>query len=198
MKSEKQCRGQKSLGFFLRQCSCLFPVSIAPLWIPLFSDFFSPVSGPMLVQTIRSDFKQKYSSVFDDNTVSDYIYHLNAQTPRCGAFPSRYAQICCFWSHHRHHVTVHLFQRRNGLQEHDHSLRLGQEAYAGADRAGPSRHSHFLHLRITFQHRQWLWICFQENTTRCGNHSRFFTVSWFLCNFSLHPYHHTVDISLLE
>lgn len=37
--------------------------------------------GPMLVQTIRSDFKQKYSSVFDDNTVSDYIYHLNAQTP---------------------------------------------------------------------------------------------------------------------
>lgn len=40
------------------------------------------LSGPMLVQTIRSDFKQKYSSVFDDNTVSDYIYHLNAQTPR--------------------------------------------------------------------------------------------------------------------
>ncbi|KAG8005076.1 1-acylglycerol-3-phosphate O-acyltransferase ABHD5 [Nibea albiflora] len=37
--------------------------------------------GPMLVQTIRSDFKQKYASVFDDNTVSDYIYHLNAQTP---------------------------------------------------------------------------------------------------------------------
>lgn len=40
--------------------------------------------GPMLVQTIRSDFKQKYSSVLDDNTVSDYIYHLNAQTPRWG------------------------------------------------------------------------------------------------------------------
>lgn len=36
----------------------------------------------MLVQTMRSDFKQKYSSVFDDNTVSDYIYHLNAQSPR--------------------------------------------------------------------------------------------------------------------
>lgn len=38
--------------------------------------------GPMLVQTIRSDFKQKYSAAFEDNTVSDYIYHLNAQTPR--------------------------------------------------------------------------------------------------------------------
>lgn len=37
----------------------------------------------MLVQTIRSDFKQKYSAAFEDNTVSDYIYHLNAQTPRC-------------------------------------------------------------------------------------------------------------------
>ncbi|KAK7898623.1 hypothetical protein WMY93_019476 [Mugilogobius chulae] len=35
----------------------------------------------MLVQTIRSDFKQKYSSAFDDNTVSDYIYHLNALDP---------------------------------------------------------------------------------------------------------------------
>lgn len=46
----------------------------------MFSGFY--LSGPMLVQTIRSDFKQKYSSVFEDNTVSDYIYHLNAQTPR--------------------------------------------------------------------------------------------------------------------
>uniref|UniRef100_A0A3P9PXB4 1-acylglycerol-3-phosphate O-acyltransferase ABHD5 n=1 Tax=Poecilia reticulata TaxID=8081 RepID=A0A3P9PXB4_POERE len=41
----------------------------------------SPPSGPMLVKTIRSDFKQKYSAVFNDDTVSDYIYHLNAQTP---------------------------------------------------------------------------------------------------------------------
>lgn len=37
----------------------------------------------MLVQKIRSDFKQKYSAAFEDNTVSDYIYHLNVQTPRC-------------------------------------------------------------------------------------------------------------------
>ncbi|KAM8840364.1 1-acylglycerol-3-phosphate O-acyltransferase ABHD5-like isoform 4-T4 [Spinachia spinachia] len=63
-----------------------------PVWIRAMGAVMSPFNplaglrlagplGPMLVQTIRSDFKQKYSSVFDDNTVSDYIYHLNAQTP---------------------------------------------------------------------------------------------------------------------
>ncbi|XP_015248416.1 PREDICTED: 1-acylglycerol-3-phosphate O-acyltransferase ABHD5 [Cyprinodon variegatus] len=63
-----------------------------PVWIRAIGAIMSPFNplaglrlagplGPMLVQTIRSDFKQKYSSVFDDNTVSDYIYHLNAQTP---------------------------------------------------------------------------------------------------------------------
>ncbi|XP_056154279.1 1-acylglycerol-3-phosphate O-acyltransferase ABHD5 [Lampris incognitus] len=66
--------------------------STIPVWIRAMGAFMSPFNplaglrlagplGPMLVQTIRSDFKQKYSSVFDDNTVSDYIYHLNAQTP---------------------------------------------------------------------------------------------------------------------
>ncbi|XP_040909176.1 1-acylglycerol-3-phosphate O-acyltransferase ABHD5-like isoform X2 [Toxotes jaculatrix] len=63
-----------------------------PVWIRAMGAVMSPFNplaglrlagplGPMLVQTIRSDFKQKYSSAFDDNTVSDYIYHLNAQTP---------------------------------------------------------------------------------------------------------------------
>ncbi|KAM3596738.1 uncharacterized protein V6R79_019666 [Siganus canaliculatus] len=63
-----------------------------PMWIRAMGAVMSPFNplaglrlagplGPMLVQIIRSDFKQKYSSAFDDNTVSDYIYHLNAQTP---------------------------------------------------------------------------------------------------------------------
>ncbi|XP_045920187.1 1-acylglycerol-3-phosphate O-acyltransferase ABHD5-like [Micropterus dolomieu] len=63
-----------------------------PVWIRAMGAVMSPFNplaglrlagplGPMLVQTVRSDFKQKYSSVFDDNTVSDYIYHVNAQTP---------------------------------------------------------------------------------------------------------------------
>uniref|UniRef100_A0A3Q3GQT7 1-acylglycerol-3-phosphate O-acyltransferase ABHD5 n=1 Tax=Labrus bergylta TaxID=56723 RepID=A0A3Q3GQT7_9LABR len=63
-----------------------------PVWIRAMGAVMSPFNplaglrlagplGPMLLQTIRSDFKQKYSSVFDDSTVPDYIYHLNAQTP---------------------------------------------------------------------------------------------------------------------
>ncbi|XP_075886491.1 1-acylglycerol-3-phosphate O-acyltransferase ABHD5-like isoform X2 [Nelusetta ayraudi] len=63
-----------------------------PVWIRAMGAVMSPFNplaglrlagplGPMLVQTIRSDFKQKYSAAFEDNTVSDYIYHLNAQTP---------------------------------------------------------------------------------------------------------------------
>ncbi|TKS88909.1 1-acylglycerol-3-phosphate O-acyltransferase ABHD5 [Collichthys lucidus] len=63
-----------------------------PVWIRAMGAVMSPFNplaalrlagplGPLLVQMIRSDFKQKYASVFNDNTVSDYIYHLNAQTP---------------------------------------------------------------------------------------------------------------------
>ncbi|XP_061597928.1 1-acylglycerol-3-phosphate O-acyltransferase ABHD5-like isoform X2 [Cololabis saira] len=63
-----------------------------PVWIRAIGAVMSPFNplaglrlagplGPMLVQTIRSDFKKKYLSVFADNTVSDYIYHLNAQSP---------------------------------------------------------------------------------------------------------------------
>ncbi|XP_030597345.1 1-acylglycerol-3-phosphate O-acyltransferase ABHD5 isoform X2 [Archocentrus centrarchus] len=66
--------------------------SSIPMWIRAMGAVVSPFNplaglrlagplGPMLVQTIRSDFKQKYSSVFSDYTVCDYIYHLNAQTP---------------------------------------------------------------------------------------------------------------------
>ncbi|XP_075995154.1 1-acylglycerol-3-phosphate O-acyltransferase ABHD5-like [Genypterus blacodes] len=66
--------------------------SYIPVWIRAMGAVMSPFNplaglrlagplGPMLVQVTRSDFKQKYSSVFDDNTVSEYIYHLNAQTP---------------------------------------------------------------------------------------------------------------------
>ncbi|MEQ2170695.1 hypothetical protein GOODEAATRI_002897, partial [Goodea atripinnis] len=71
-----------------------------PVWIRAIGAVMSPfnplaglrLAGPMLVQTIRSDFKQKYSSVFDDNTVSDYIYHLNAQTPRNMTIPYGWAK----------------------------------------------------------------------------------------------------------
>lgn len=52
-------------------CLRLRPLSL--LWSP---------AGPTLVQTLRPDFKKKFSLVFTDNTVPDYIYHLNVQSPR--------------------------------------------------------------------------------------------------------------------
>ncbi|XP_057407426.1 1-acylglycerol-3-phosphate O-acyltransferase ABHD5-like [Balaenoptera acutorostrata] len=50
---------------------------------------FSPsaslrIAGPFglsLVQCLRPDVKRKYSSMFADDTVTEYIYHCNVQTP---------------------------------------------------------------------------------------------------------------------
>ncbi|KAM8869700.1 1-acylglycerol-3-phosphate O-acyltransferase ABHD5 [Spinachia spinachia] len=63
-----------------------------PVWIKALGAMFSPFNplaglrlvgplGPSLVQTLRPDFKKKFSSMFADNTVAEYIYHLNVQTP---------------------------------------------------------------------------------------------------------------------
>ncbi|XP_030043747.1 (Lyso)-N-acylphosphatidylethanolamine lipase [Microcaecilia unicolor] len=37
--------------------------------------------GPGLVQRFRPDFKRKFADLFEDDTISEYIYHCNAQTP---------------------------------------------------------------------------------------------------------------------
>ncbi|XP_029436190.1 protein ABHD4 [Rhinatrema bivittatum] len=37
--------------------------------------------GPGLVQRFRPDFKRKFADYFEDDTISEYIYHCNAQTP---------------------------------------------------------------------------------------------------------------------
>ncbi|XP_028283272.1 (Lyso)-N-acylphosphatidylethanolamine lipase isoform X2 [Parambassis ranga] len=37
--------------------------------------------GPGLVNRFRPDFKRKFEDLFDDNTMTQYIYHCNAQTP---------------------------------------------------------------------------------------------------------------------
>ncbi|XP_068999597.1 1-acylglycerol-3-phosphate O-acyltransferase ABHD5 [Embiotoca jacksoni] len=63
-----------------------------PVWIKALGAMFTPFNtlaglrlvgplGPTLVQTLRPDLKRKFSSMFNDNTVSEYIYHLNVQTP---------------------------------------------------------------------------------------------------------------------
>ncbi|XP_069777076.1 1-acylglycerol-3-phosphate O-acyltransferase ABHD5 isoform X1 [Narcine bancroftii] len=64
-----------------------------PMWIKALGAILSPFNplaglrmagplGPFLVQRLRPDFKQKFSSICEDeNTVTEYIYHCNAQTP---------------------------------------------------------------------------------------------------------------------
>ncbi|XP_059497695.1 (Lyso)-N-acylphosphatidylethanolamine lipase-like isoform X2 [Stegostoma tigrinum] len=37
--------------------------------------------GPSLVQRFRPDLKRKYSEYFEDDTILEYVYHCNAQTP---------------------------------------------------------------------------------------------------------------------
>ncbi|XP_029445241.1 1-acylglycerol-3-phosphate O-acyltransferase ABHD5 isoform X2 [Rhinatrema bivittatum] len=63
-----------------------------PIWIKAVGAMLSPfnplaglrLAGPFglsLVQRLRPDFKRKYSSMFDDDTVTEYIYHCNVQSP---------------------------------------------------------------------------------------------------------------------
>ncbi|XP_018582592.1 1-acylglycerol-3-phosphate O-acyltransferase ABHD5-like [Scleropages formosus] len=63
-----------------------------PMWIKAVGAAMSPFNplaglrlsgplGPILIETLRPDFRQKFSSMFRDSTVSEYIYHLNVQTP---------------------------------------------------------------------------------------------------------------------
>ncbi|XP_066539097.1 1-acylglycerol-3-phosphate O-acyltransferase ABHD5 isoform X1 [Hoplias malabaricus] len=63
-----------------------------PVWIKALGAMLSPFNplaglrlagplGPLLVQTLRPDFKKKFTSIFSDNTVTEYIYHLNVQSP---------------------------------------------------------------------------------------------------------------------
>lgn len=50
-------------------------------WFLLVMCLHCPV-GPTLVQTLRPDFRKKFAAMFNDNTVTEYIYHLNVQSPR--------------------------------------------------------------------------------------------------------------------
>lgn len=65
-----------------------------PLWVKALRVILQPFNplaavrgagpwGPSLVKKFRPDFQRRYSKVFDedDTSVSDYIYHLNAQSP---------------------------------------------------------------------------------------------------------------------
>ena len=39
-------------------------------------------AGPNLVRKFRPDFQKKFSTILDDDTIFNYIYHCNAQAPR--------------------------------------------------------------------------------------------------------------------
>ncbi|KAM6909731.1 1-acylglycerol-3-phosphate O-acyltransferase ABHD5 [Xenentodon cancila] len=79
-----------------------------PVWIKAVSAVFLPFNplaglrlvgplGPTLVQTLRPDFKKKFSSLFKDNTVSEYIYHLNVQSPS-GEAAFKNMTTSCGWA----------------------------------------------------------------------------------------------------
>lgn len=40
------------------------------------------VAGPVLVKKFRPDLQKKFGESEEDDTIFDYIYHCNAQTPR--------------------------------------------------------------------------------------------------------------------
>ncbi|XP_022060806.1 (Lyso)-N-acylphosphatidylethanolamine lipase [Acanthochromis polyacanthus] len=65
---------------------------VPPRWLkPIISvvSLFNPLAviraagpwGPGLVNRFRPDFKRKFEDLFDDDTMTEYIYHCNAQTP---------------------------------------------------------------------------------------------------------------------
>uniref|UniRef100_A0A3P9H0R2 Abhydrolase domain containing 4 n=1 Tax=Oryzias latipes TaxID=8090 RepID=A0A3P9H0R2_ORYLA len=66
-----------------------------PRWVKVIAgivSFFNPLAviraagpwGPGLVNRFRPDFRRKFEDLFDDDTMTQYIYHCNAQTPRRG------------------------------------------------------------------------------------------------------------------
>ncbi|KAM5157937.1 1-acylglycerol-3-phosphate O-acyltransferase ABHD5 isoform 2-T2 [Mantella aurantiaca] len=77
---------------FPERCDTAEEERSIPIWIKAVGAVLSPfnplaglrLAGPLglsLVQRIRPDFKKKYASMFDDDTVTEYIYHCNAQPP---------------------------------------------------------------------------------------------------------------------
>ncbi|XP_008332435.1 (Lyso)-N-acylphosphatidylethanolamine lipase [Cynoglossus semilaevis] len=63
-----------------------------PRWIKAIAmvvSYFNPLAviraagpwGPGLVNRFRPDFKRKFEDLFDDDTMTQYIYHCNAQNP---------------------------------------------------------------------------------------------------------------------
>ncbi|KAM9186089.1 1-acylglycerol-3-phosphate O-acyltransferase ABHD5 isoform 2-T2 [Dugong dugon] len=93
-----------------------------PVWIRALGAALTPfnplaglrIAGPFglsLVQSLRPDFKRKYSSMFQDDTVTEYIYHCNVQTP---SFSDLWRPILHRWQlWHQHPVITTTFVRED-------------------------------------------------------------------------------------
>jgi len=55
--------------------------------------------GPGIVKKFRPDLKQRFSPLFEDDTILNYIYHCNAQTPS-GESAFRTMSIPFGWAKH--------------------------------------------------------------------------------------------------
>ncbi|XP_076840496.1 (Lyso)-N-acylphosphatidylethanolamine lipase-like [Brachyhypopomus gauderio] len=56
-------------------------VAVASLFNPLAVIRATGPWGPKLICHVRPDFKKNFDELFDDDTIMEYIYHCNAQTP---------------------------------------------------------------------------------------------------------------------
>ncbi|XP_030642936.1 (Lyso)-N-acylphosphatidylethanolamine lipase-like [Chanos chanos] len=56
-------------------------ISVVTLFNPLAVIRAAGPWGPKLVHRFRPDFKRKFEDLFDDDTMTQYLYHCNAQTP---------------------------------------------------------------------------------------------------------------------
>lgn len=41
------------------------------------------ITGPAVLRTTRPDLEKKFTSIFSDDTIPNYLYHCNVQNPRC-------------------------------------------------------------------------------------------------------------------
>lgn len=130
--------------------------------------------------------------MFSDNTVSEYIYHINVQSPRSDSATSKWCLVisACCTSRCRVNCSSRLSQRGNGFQEHDRALWLGQEAHAGEGGPAPAGDPNHHHLRLAVQRGQQLGEHHQnaEATISCGDN----------CKYTEFPSLRTTSTLLLE
>ncbi|KAB5546676.1 hypothetical protein PHYPO_G00074770 [Pangasianodon hypophthalmus] len=79
-----------------------------PRWVEMIiavASFFNPLAvvratgpwGPKLISRVRPDFKRNFEDLFQDDTIMEYIYHCNAQTPS-GEVGFRAMSVSLLWA----------------------------------------------------------------------------------------------------